>query len=43
LVETGSTAKFNTPEPEEPEDDLDLDMIGNSINAVLEQYETMIL
>ena len=32
-----STAKHHTPEPEEPEDDLDLDMIGNSINTVLER------
>ena len=30
------TAKLNPLEPE-PEDDLDLDMIGNSINTVLER------
>jgi hypothetical protein len=30
------TAKYNTPEPE-PEDNLDLDMIENSINTVLER------
>ena len=31
-----STAKYHTPEPE-PEDSLDLDIIGNSITTVLER------